>query len=220
MAVTELRWDDRGLLPAVAQHARSGAILMLAWMNAEALERTRATGLAHFYSRSRQRLWQKGESSGNTLRVVELRVDCDSDAILLQVEPAGPTCHTGASSCFFRRFDAADDDGPRGAPAAIADRLYALLCDRRDRADASTSYTRSLLDGGPPAILAKIAEEHQELADELAGGEPAAIVHETADLLFHVLVGLVAREVPLADIWTELERRFGVSGHVERASRK
>jgi phosphoribosyl-ATP pyrophosphohydrolase/phosphoribosyl-AMP cyclohydrolase len=220
MVVNDLRWDERGLLPAIVQHADSGAVLMLAWMNQPALDLTLSTGLAHFYSRSRRTLWKKGETSGHFLRVVEIRSDCDHDALLLQAHPTGPTCHTGATSCFFRSFDQEDDDGPRGAPSAIADRLYAVLVDRRNRADGATSYTRSLLDGGPPRILAKIAEEHQELAAELATGEAPAIVHETADLLFHVMVGLVARDVPLAAVWAELARRFGVGGHAEKAARR
>ncbi|MBS0254713.1 MAG: phosphoribosyl-AMP cyclohydrolase [Proteobacteria bacterium] len=99
------RFDDRGLIAAVAVDAASGAVLMLAWMNAEALDKTRETGLAHFYSRSRQRLWLKGESSGNVLRVEQMLTDCDQDALVLKVQPAGPACHTGAQSCFYRAVE-------------------------------------------------------------------------------------------------------------------
>jgi phosphoribosyl-ATP pyrophosphohydrolase/phosphoribosyl-AMP cyclohydrolase len=210
-------WDERGLVPAVAQDATTGAVLMVAWMNAEALAATQATGFAHFFSRSRGRLWKKGETSGHVLAVRELRVDCDDDTLLLVVDPAGPACHTGKTSCFYRR-EGVEDDGPRGAPAAVVDRVAAVIAARR-AASAERSYTRALLDAGLPKILAKIAEEHGELAAELPAGPAPAIVHETADLLFHVLVGLEARGVAIRDVWAELERRFGTSGHDEKRSR-
>jgi phosphoribosyl-ATP pyrophosphohydrolase/phosphoribosyl-AMP cyclohydrolase len=213
-------FDDRGLLPAVAVDATSGAVLMLAWMDAAALAATRATGEAHFFSRSRGRLWKKGETSGNLLRVRELRLDCDGDSVLLVCDPAGPACHTGTTSCFANPDGAEPDDGPRGAPAAILDRVAAVIEARRG-SSAERSYTRALLDAGLPKILAKIAEEHGELAAELGdgGAAPAAIVHETADLLYHLLVGLAARDIPTGAVWAELERRFGTGGHDEKRSR-
>jgi len=192
---------------------------MMAWMNREALERTRATGEAHFWSRSRQALWRKGETSGNTLRVAELRIDCDADTLLLRVHPAGPSCHTGKTSCFYRTDEGDEDEGVFSAPGGILDRLEQVLIARRDHATAEKSYTRSLLDGGFPKILAKIAEEHGELAAELPAGDEDDVIHETADLLFHVMVGLVARRIPLAQVQEELARRFGIGGHVEKASR-
>jgi phosphoribosyl-AMP cyclohydrolase / phosphoribosyl-ATP pyrophosphohydrolase len=214
----ELSYDARGLVPAVAVDATSGAVLMLAWMNAEALAATRATHEAHFFSRSRNQLWKKGETSGHVLKVRELRIDCDADAVLLVVDPAGPACHTGKTSCFYRLEDGEEDDGPRGAPAAILDRV-ARVIEARRTSPAEKSYTRSLLDAGMPKILAKIAEEHGELAAELPEGPEQAIAHEAADLLYHVLVGLAARGVAPARVWAELERRFGVSGHDEKRSR-
>jgi phosphoribosyl-ATP pyrophosphohydrolase/phosphoribosyl-AMP cyclohydrolase len=212
-------FDDRGLVAAVAQDVATGAVLMVAWMNAEAWALTRATGEAHFWSRSRQRLWRKGESSGHVLRVVDVRLDCDADTVLLQVHPHGPACHTGATTCFFTAADGATDDGAPGPASAVLGALERVLIARRDGATAEKSYTRALLDGGFPKILAKIAEEHGELAEELPDGEAADVVHEAADLLFHVLVGLVARRIPVDDVWRELGRRFGVGGHVEKASR-
>jgi phosphoribosyl-ATP pyrophosphohydrolase/phosphoribosyl-AMP cyclohydrolase len=216
--VIEPQFDERGLVPCIVQDAARGTILMLAWMNAESLQLTRETGVVHFWSRSRQALWKKGETSGNTLALVEMRTDCDRDAILVRATPAGPTCHTGATSCFFVPDDGAEDDGP--APA-ILDRLESIIAARR-ASTAEKSYTKSLLDRGMPKILEKIAEEHGELAAEFANpGAPAdKIVHEAADLLFHVMVGLAARDIPLADIYTELGRRFGTSGHVEKAARQ
>ena len=219
-AEMEPAWDDRGLVPAIAQDATTGTVLMMAWMNREALERTRATGEAHFWSRSRQALWRKGETSGNTLAVVEVRIDCDADTILLRCQPAGPACHTGKTACFFRTIDG-PGEGPEdeAAPGHVLAALERVLIARRDGATADKSYTRSLLDAGFPKILAKIAEEHGELAAELPAGADEAVVHETADLIFHVMVGLVARRIPVDDVWRELARRFGVGGHVEKASR-
>src|SRR5262245_29060850 len=138
MSSVEPAWDERGLLPAVVQDAATGAVLMVAWMNAEAFERTRATGEAHFWSRARQALWRKGEAYGNGLRVVELRIDCDAATLLVRAPPAGPTCHTGKTSCFFRILDGdppVEDEGvPPARGAAIVDRLEQVLIARRDHA--------------------------------------------------------------------------------------
>ena len=201
-------FDDRGLVPAIVQDATTGAVLMLAWMNAEALQRTEATGVVHFWSRSRQALWKKGETSGNTLGVVELRLDCDRDAVLVRARPAGPTCHTGSRTCW-------GDD----VAASIVDQLARTLEARRDGSSGDKSYTKSLLDAGMPKILAKIAEEQGELAAELPDGPADKVVHETADLLFHVMVGLTARRIPVERVLDELARRFGTSGHAEKAGR-
>lgn len=215
MTLPEPAWDERGLAPAIVQDADTGAALMLAWMNAEAWRLTQDTGAVHFWSRSRQALWRKGETSGHELRVVELRLDCDRDAILVRARPHGPTCHTGRPACFFYSEDGVDEAEPA---AHVVDRLERVLQARRS-ATAGKSYTRSLLEAGMPKILAKIAEEYGELAAELPDGDRAKVVHETADLLFHVMVGLVARDIPVADVWRELGRRFGTSGHDEKAAR-
>jgi len=216
----EPTWDERGLCPAIVQEADSGAVLMMAWMNAEALRLTRETGDVTFWSRSRQALWRKGEISGNTLRLVELRLDCDGDTMLVRARAAGPACHTGKPACFFTVDGAAPDDGlPPARPIEVLPALERVLISRRDDATAEKSYTRSLLDAGYPKILAKIAEEHGELAAELPAGTDDAVIHETADLFFHVFVGLVARGLSLDDVWRELGRRFGVGGHTEKAAR-
>jgi phosphoribosyl-AMP cyclohydrolase / phosphoribosyl-ATP pyrophosphohydrolase len=220
--LAEPTYDERGLVPCIVQDAVTDMVLMLAWMNAESLRLTRETGAVHFWSRSRQALWKKGETSGHTLTVVELRIDCDLDAVLVRARPAGPTCHTGATSCFFHR-----DDGTAEAPADAVDdgpelpillRLAKIIEARRS-STAEKSYTRSLLDAGMPKILAKIAEEHGELAAELPAGDDAKVIHETADLVFHVMVGLAARRIPIEAVFAELARRFGTSGHVEKARR-
>ena len=164
-------------------------------------------------------MWKKGETSGHTLAVAEIRIDCDLDAVLVKARPAGPTCHTGATSCFFHRDTGGDDAVDDGPAPPILHRL-AQVIEARRATTAENSYTKSLLDAGMPKILAKIAEEHGELAAELPAGEDAKVVHETADLLFHVMVGLAARRIPLDAVFAELTRRFGTSGHVEKAQRK
>jgi phosphoribosyl-ATP pyrophosphohydrolase/phosphoribosyl-AMP cyclohydrolase len=203
----EPRFDEQGLVPAIVQDATTGAVLMLAWMNAEAFRLTRETGIVTFWSRSRKAIWKKGETSGNTLALVDLRLDCDGDAILVRANPAGPTCHTGTRTCW-------GDD----VPASIVDQLARTIEARRD-STAEKSYTKSLLDKGMPKILEKIAEESGELAAELPDGDEAKVVHETADLIFHVMVGLTARRIPVERVLAELARRFGTSGHAEKASR-
>jgi phosphoribosyl-AMP cyclohydrolase / phosphoribosyl-ATP pyrophosphohydrolase len=219
----QVAWDERGLAPAVVTDQVSGAVLMLGWMNAEALEATLATGQVTFFSRSRQALWRKGETSGNTLAVRSIRLDCDADALLIEAIPAGPTCHTGATSCFYRRAEDGawrEDAGPRGAGAAVVDRVYAVL-ESRAQAPPEKSYTASLLAGGMPKIAGKVEEEAGELLAELrADGPREKVVHEAADLLFHVLAALLARAVSTQEIWAELERRFGTSGHAEKAARR
>jgi phosphoribosyl-ATP pyrophosphohydrolase/phosphoribosyl-AMP cyclohydrolase len=221
--LAEPTYDERGLVPCIVQDAATEVVLMLAWMNAEALRRTRETGAVHFWSRARQALWKKGETSGHTLAVVEIRLDCDLDAVLVRARPAGPTCHTGATSCFFHRDtegDGAMDDAVDDGPAPPILHRLAQVIEARRAATSEKSYTKSLLDAGMPKILAKIAEEHGELAAELPAGDDAKVVHETADLLFHVMVGLAARRIPLDAVFAELTRRFGTSGHVEKAQRK
>jgi phosphoribosyl-ATP pyrophosphohydrolase/phosphoribosyl-AMP cyclohydrolase len=216
----EPAYNDRGLVPCIVQDADHGTVLMMAWMNAEALNLTRETGAVHFWSRSRGALWKKGETSDHTLALVEIRLDCDGDTVLVRARPAGPACHTGTTTCFFRKDDGSEDDGvPAAEGAAVMARLATILAARRDSATAEKSYTRSLLDAGMPKILAKIAEESGELAAELPDGPDAKVIHETADLIFHVMVGLTARRIPIEAVFAELARRFGTSGHVEKASR-
>ena len=205
--------SEQPLTVAVVQDARSGRVLMVAYMNEEALRLTLVTGEVTFWSRSRQRLWKKGETSGNVLRLVELKPDCDGDALLVRAVPAGPTCHTGAQTCF-------GTDGREPQPSEL-DALARTIAERRS-APATRSYTRQLLDGGPRAITAKIAEEAAELCAELLRSERdrARVVSEAADVLFHVLVGLGEAGVTLDEVQAELARRAGRSGLVEKASRK
>ncbi len=200
---------DPSLLPVIVQHARSGEVLMLGYMNEEALTATRTSGFVTFYSRSRQRLWRKGETSGHTLRVVEILQDCDGDALLILAEPAGPTCHTGRPSCFFRDLSESEVKGPL-PPVAILARLADRIHTRRDT-DPATSYTARLLHSGIDRIGKKIGEEAAELIIAAKNGNPAEIAYELADLIYHSLVLLEQQGVTTEAVWAELTRRYQAS---------
>ena len=208
------------LLPVVAQDHITGEIRMVAWANRAAVEATLASGRATFFSRSRGALWEKGATSGNGLAVVRVLVDCDEDALVYLVEPTGPTCHTGAPSCFFRTL--ADDGSARAdpvePPTALA-RLDAVLEARR-AATAERSYTKSLYDGGPTKIGAKLREEADELARAVEGESEERVVSEAADLLFHLMVAVRSRGQSLVAVLQELDRRAGTGGHDEKKARQ
>lgn len=196
-----LDWAD-GLLPAVVQDARTGVVLMLAWMNREAFERTLRSREVWLWSRARQSLWRKGETSGNVQRVTDVRVDCDGDAVLVMVEPSGPACHTGRFSCFYRGEDGAE----RTTFGPMLARLEGTIEERR-RLMPERSYTATLLRGGTPAIGAKVTEEADEVVRAAAGEPDDRVAAEAADLLYHLLVLLAARRVPLARVLDVLASR-------------
>lgn len=217
-----LKPDTAGLVAAVVQHALTGEVLMLGHMNAEALAATLARGRVTFWSRSRACLWEKGESSGHTLDLRGLYVDCDRDALLVHAIPRGPTCHTGAATCFFTPV--VGDDASPPLPRLFAE-ILARKAGRGITSATGKSYVRHLMDGGVPAIAAKLHEEAGELAEALGeqNGEPADSEHiarEAADLLFHALVGLAHRDVELTAVLEVLARRMGRSGLDEKAGRK
>ena len=191
-----VRFDANGLVPAVVQDARTREVLTLAYMNAESLVRTLESGETWFWSRSRNELWHKGEISGNTQQVVSLAADCDNDAIVVLVNPAGPACHTGARSCF-------DLEGPS---AGLLHELYELI-KRRHEERPEGSYTTYLFDKGLDKILKKVGEESAETIIAAKNDDPKQLVAETADLLYHLLVMLVARGVSLDDVRNELAQR-------------
>ncbi|HXF81814.1 MAG TPA: bifunctional phosphoribosyl-AMP cyclohydrolase/phosphoribosyl-ATP diphosphatase HisIE [bacterium] len=201
----DLRFGPDGLIPAVAQDAQTRRVLMVAYMNREALERTRASGEAWYWSRSRGRLWRKGETSGHRQRVREIRVDCDGDAVLLLVEQVGAACHTGQRSCFFRDLDGRERPAE---PAEILDELSAVIADRR-AAQPEGSYTAALLAQGPDAVAAKIEEEAGELIRAAREEPEGRVAEEAADLLYHTLVLLAARGLALDDVRAVLRRRRG-----------
>jgi phosphoribosyl-AMP cyclohydrolase / phosphoribosyl-ATP pyrophosphohydrolase len=200
-----IRFDESGLVPCVAQDWRSGEVLTLAYMNEEALRRTRETGEVHFFSRSRDELWRKGESSGNVMRVRQLRYDCDGDAVVALVEPAGPACHTGERSCFYRELggsaapepDAAAVPGePEPAPHEAGAVLERTLQARRDERPQG-SYTVELLDD-PPRIGDKLREEADEVARAAGSESDERVADEAADLLYHLQVLMLSRDMPLS----------------------
>jgi len=195
----QIRFDDQGLAPCVMQDARTGEVLTLAYVNADALARTRETGEMHFWSRSRQELWRKGETSGNTMKVRALRYDCDEDALLALVDPAGPACHTGERTCFYR-----GDTEPVEAEALPA--LGRTIAERRESAQTARSYTARLL-ADSPHIGAKVREEAGEVADAAAGEADERVAEEAADVLYHLTVLLASRELSLADAFDVLNAR-------------
>jgi phosphoribosyl-ATP pyrophosphohydrolase/phosphoribosyl-AMP cyclohydrolase len=196
--VDQIRFDEHGLVPCVMQDARTGEVLTLAYMNAEALERTRATGEVHFWSRSRGELWQKGATSGNTMRLRALRYDCDEDALVALVDPAGPACHTGERTCFHR-----GDMDPQPAEALAT--LERTIAARRDT-DPEESYTAKLL-ADPAKIAAKVREEAEEVTRAAAEESDERLREEAADVLYHLAVLLAARGLSYADAFEELNDR-------------
>lgn len=220
MGLDALRYDDQGLVAVIAQDAETGEVRMIAYADRAAIERTLETSEAHFFSRSRQKLWKKGESSGNTMSVREVWVDCDGDALIYLVDPAGPSCHTGKDTCFFRQLGTGGEP-IEAAPASAAPtllRLERILHERR-AASANESYTKSLFDGGPTKIDAKVREEASELGQALIGESKDRVASEAGDVLYHLLVGLALREISLRDLLEVLSKRFSRSGHEEKASR-
>jgi phosphoribosyl-ATP pyrophosphohydrolase/phosphoribosyl-AMP cyclohydrolase len=198
------RWGPDGLAPVIVQDEADGRVLMLAYMDAEALAATTSTGEVHFHSRSRGRLWRKGETSGNVLHLVRLELDCDGDAILATVHPTGPTCHRGTRSCFDPEGAVAEASSPAPQGFAWLETLWATIDERRRNRPVG-SYTSSLLDGGVDTAGRKVTEEATELlmaakddaAAEAAGLDrsvtSAALAGETADLIYHALVLLAER---------------------------
>jgi phosphoribosyl-ATP pyrophosphohydrolase/phosphoribosyl-AMP cyclohydrolase len=201
-----VRFDADGLVPVVAQDALSGDVLMVAWANRDALERTVSTGHAHYWSRSRQALWRKGESSGHTQAVREVRLDCDGDTVLYRVRQEGPACHTGSRTCFRSEVvaGALADTPDRGAH--LLQRLAATVRQRAsERPDGS--YTARLLQQGVGKAAQKVGEEAVEVVVAATAEDGTRLTSETADLLYHLLVLLEARGVPLEQVWQELEQR-------------
>lgn len=218
----QIKWNDAGLVPCVTQDAADGRVLMLAWMNRESVEKTLATGAMHYWSRSRKSLWQKGETSGNTQKVEEFRLDCDGDTILAKVIQKGPACHTQSPTCFYRK---ADGDGLSDVPensgfSAVLSQVYEVIGQRKDAGDAEKSYVAGLFAKGREAILAKVAEESEEVIEAARENGSDHFTHEVADLFFHVMVSMAEKGVTPDDVAVELARRFGTSGLAEKASRK
>jgi phosphoribosyl-ATP pyrophosphohydrolase/phosphoribosyl-AMP cyclohydrolase len=192
--MNNLKFDASGLIPAVIQDARTGEVLTLAYMNQESLDRTRASGETWLWSRSRNELWHKGATSGNTQRVVAISEDCDRDALVVSVIPNGPACHTGARSCFV------------GTPPRTLDRLMAVLRDRREKRPEG-SYTAKLFSGGRARIVKKIGEEATEVVIAALSETHDRMISEIADLIFHVTVLMADEGIDWSEIESELAKR-------------
>jgi phosphoribosyl-ATP pyrophosphohydrolase/phosphoribosyl-AMP cyclohydrolase len=206
MTPDDLAYDASGLVPAVVQEAETGEVLMVAWMNRDAVAATLQTGLTHFWSRSRQAPWRKGDTSGHRQHVRGVYADCDGDTLLVQVHQEGVACHTGSRTCFFSGLQ-----GP--APAAnMLDRIERIIADRKASPPAG-SYVAGLLARGEAAVCRKIGEEAVEVVTAALGGEgDRRVVEEVADLWFHTLVLLGERSIPLRDVFEELARRHAAAG--------
>lgn len=205
MDMSKIKFDEKGLVPAIAQDAKTGQVLMLAYMNAESLQMTLDSGYATYFSRSRQQLWRKGETSGHTQRVLEMRYDCDGDALLLTVEQEGPACHTGEISCFHNPILTADaDDLP--PTADVVQQVYDVICDRKEH-PREGSYTNYLLDKGVEKICKKVGEEASETIIAAMKRSKPEVCYEAADLVYHLLVLLFEQGVTPDDLWAELARR-------------
>ena len=220
--VLKIDWRKTPLIPVVVQDADTKEVLMLAYMNEEAFNLSRETGYAHYYSRSRKRLWKKGETSGHTQEIVQMLLDCDADTLLLIVHQKGVACHTGRKSCFFTDIRAektvSEAEVDATAMYGVVDALYHTILERR-HADPNSSYTAKLLQGKENSLLKKVVEEAGEFCFAVKDDDEEEIVYEAADLAYHVLVALGKKEISPDRVKQELARRFGMSGIEEKNSR-
>ncbi|MCR4884294.1 MAG: bifunctional phosphoribosyl-AMP cyclohydrolase/phosphoribosyl-ATP diphosphatase HisIE [Clostridiales bacterium] len=205
MNLSEIRFDEHGLVPAIAQDIRTGEVLMLAYMNEESLRLTLETGYATYFSRSRKQLWKKGETSGHVQQVMDMRYDCDGDTILMKVIQTGNACHTGHYSCFFNSILEADPDEVP-ANAGILQSVYDVISDRRVHPQEG-SYTNYLFDKGVEKMCKKVGEEASETIIAAMKGNKEEVTYEVADLMYHLLVLMNQQGVTPDDVYEELARR-------------
>lgn len=215
-------WEKQELLPVIVQDIHTNEVLMMAYMDKEALKLSLETKLAHYFSRSKQRLWKKGESSGHLQHIKQFMIDCDNDTLLLKVEQEGVACHTGRKSCFFTELDSGEETLAVEVDTTMAygviDTLYHTILERKN-ADPETSWTAKLLSKGENTILKKVVEEAGEFSFAVKDDDEEEIVYEAADLTYHVLVALSHKNISPDRIKQELARRFGMSGIAEKNSR-
>jgi phosphoribosyl-ATP pyrophosphohydrolase/phosphoribosyl-AMP cyclohydrolase len=216
-------WNKNPLIPAIAQDASTNEVLMLAYMNKEALELTLSTGYAHYFSRSKQRIWKKGESSGHTQEIVDVLLDCDSDTVVLKINQNGVACHTGRRSCFFTSIkndkEILAQEVDVNSVYSVVDTLYHTILERKNASQEQKSWTKKLLDN-KELLLSKIREEADEVCVAIDKESDEQVIYESADLLYHTLVGLGYRDISPDRVKQELARRFGMSGIEEKESRK
>lgn len=223
-ALNKIDWEKvQGLVPVITQDAISNEVLMLAYMDKEAVELTIKTKQAHYFSRTKQRIWKKGESSGHLQHVKDIVLDCDNDTLLIKVEQVGVACHTGRKSCFFTNLETDEEiskvEIDTTATYGVVDTLYHTIQEKRND-DPKKSYTAKLLQGKENSMLKKIVEEAGEFTFALKDNDKEEIVYEAADLMYHALVALASKGVNPDRVKQELARRFGMSGIEEKNSRK
>ncbi|MGB5791705.1 bifunctional phosphoribosyl-AMP cyclohydrolase/phosphoribosyl-ATP diphosphatase HisIE [Poseidonibacter sp.] len=221
--LNNIDWEKmNNLIPVVTQEATTNEVLMLAFMDKEALSLTLETNIAHYFSRSKQRIWKKGESSGHTQEVVDILLDCDNDTILLKVNQTGVACHTGRKSCFFTSIktneEVANVEVDTSSAYGVIDTLYHTICDKKND-DPKKSYTAKLLQGEQNSMLKKIVEESGEFTFAIKDNDTEEIIYEAADITYHVLVALASKNISPDRVKQELARRFGISGIEEKNSR-
>ncbi|GAV23929.1 bifunctional phosphoribosyl-AMP cyclohydrolase/phosphoribosyl-ATP diphosphatase HisIE [Carboxydothermus pertinax] len=201
----ELKFDEKGLIPAVVQDINTKEVLMVAYMNEESLKKSLETGETWFYSRSRNALWHKGETSGNTQEIVEIRYDCDADCLLIKVKQKGVACHTGSYSCFFRTLWEAKEE--KEDLNAVLAKLWQIILDRKEKLPEG-SYTAKLFKKGVDKVAQKVGEEAVETVIAAKNEDKGELIYEASDLVYHLLVLLAARDIALGDIAEELKKRF------------
>ncbi|PLY07364.1 MAG: bifunctional phosphoribosyl-AMP cyclohydrolase/phosphoribosyl-ATP pyrophosphatase [Arcobacter sp.] len=221
--IEKIDWEKmNNLIPVITQDSSSNEVLMLAYMDKEALSLTIKTNQAHYFSRSKQRIWKKGESSGHLQNVKEIKVDCDNDTILLKVEQIGVACHTGRKSCFFTNLESGEEildvEVDTNSTYGVIDTLYHIIESRKND-DPKTSYTAKLLKGKQNSMLKKVVEEAGEFSFAVKDNDEEEIIYEAADLMYHCLVAMSSKNINPDRVKQELARRFGISGIDEKNSR-
>ena len=222
-AVGRVDWKKSELLPVIVQEVSTNEILMMAYMNKEALELSLNTKIAHYFSRSKQRIWKKGESSGHTQTIHSFSIDCDNDTLLIKVTQEGVACHTGRKSCFFTELESGEINSEvevdTTASYGVIDTLYHTIQERK-LADPTTSWTAKLIDKGDNTILKKVVEEAGEFCFAYKDNDEAEMIYEAADLTYHMLVALAVKNISPDRIKQELVRRFDMSGIAEKNARE
>ena len=221
--IDRIDWQKQELLPVIVQDAATNEVLMMAYMDKEALRLSLETKTAHYFSRSKQRIWKKGESSGHIQQIEEFLLDCDNDTLLIKVKQHGVACHTGRKSCFFTNLETAKSvsevEVDTTAAYGVIDTLYHTIQERKN-ADPSTSWTAKLFSKGENTILKKVIEEAGEFTFSYKDNDESEMIYEAADLTYHMLVALASKNISPDRIKQELARRFGISGIEEKNSRK
>jgi len=222
-ALNRVDWEKSELLPVIVQEVSTNEVLMMAYMNREALELSLSTKTAHYFSRSKQRIWKKGESSGHTQAIHYFSLDCDNDTLLIKVKQEGVACHTGRKSCFFTELESGESNSEvlvdTTAAYGVIDTLYHTIQERKN-ADPKTSWTAKLISKGDNTILKKVVEEAGEFSFAYKDNDEKEMIYEAADLTYHMLVALAVKNISPDRIKQELASRFDMSGIAEKNSRE